>query len=113
MQRETKGNFLFLPVLAEEGNTVVTTVNLSEYIVFDLKRGSVALGGTSNYDAHDIEGAIGAKFANGTADVRIKGIEGEGRVLINADLELAVIGNMVELAFKGIAGGFATRYPSP
>lgn len=44
-------NFLFLPVLAEEGDTVVTTVNLSEYIVFDLKRGSVALGGTSNYDA--------------------------------------------------------------
>ena len=64
--------------------------------------------GTSNYDAFDIEGAIGAKFANGTADVRLKGIEGEGRILLNADLELAVINDMIELSFKGIAGGYRT-----
>ena len=64
--------------------------------------------GTSAYDAFDISGAIGAKFANGTADVRLKGIEGEGRILLNADLELAVINDMIELSFKGIAGGYRT-----
>ena len=64
--------------------------------------------GTSNYDAHDIEGAIGARFANGTADVLVEGIEGEGRILLNADVELAVVGSMLELSFKGIAGGYRT-----
>ena len=59
--------------------------------------------GTSNYDAFDIEGAIGAKFANGTADVFLEGIEGEGRLMLNGDLELVVIGNMLELAFHGIS----------
>jgi beta-fructofuranosidase len=64
--------------------------------------------GTSNYDAYDICGAIGAKFANGTCDMRVKGIEGEGRILINGDLELVVINDMIELAFHGIAGGYRT-----
>jgi beta-fructofuranosidase len=64
--------------------------------------------GSSNYDAHDIEGAIGARFANGTADVYLTGIEGEGRILLNADVELAVINDMIELSFKGIAGGYRT-----
>jgi beta-fructofuranosidase len=64
--------------------------------------------GTSNYDAFCICGAKGAKFANGTADVYLKGIEGEGRLMLNGDLELVVIGDMIELAFHGIAGGYRT-----
>ncbi len=64
--------------------------------------------GTSNYDAFCICGATGAKFANGTADVFLEGIEGEGRIMLNADLELVVIGDMLELAFHGIAGGYRT-----
>ena len=64
--------------------------------------------GSSDYDAFDIEGAIGARFANGTADVLVEGIEGEGRILLNADVELAVVGSMLELSFKGIAGGYRT-----
>jgi beta-fructofuranosidase len=64
--------------------------------------------GSSNYDAFDIEGAIGARFANGTCDLFLEGIKGEGRILLNADLELAVIGDMIELSFKGIAGGYRT-----
>ncbi|MBP3396386.1 MAG: hypothetical protein J6L87_04345, partial [Clostridia bacterium] len=43
-------NFLFLPVLAEEGDTgevVTTTVNLSEYIVFDLDGGNITIKGTT------------------------------------------------------------------
>lgn len=64
--------------------------------------------GTSNYDAFCICGAIGAKFANGTADVFLEGIEGEGRLMLNADLELVVIGDLIELAFHGIAGGYRT-----
>ena len=64
--------------------------------------------GSSNYDAFDITGAIGARFANGTAELILKGIEGDGRILLNADLELAVIGDMLELSFKGIAGGYRT-----
>jgi len=69
---------------------------------------SVGKLGTSDYDAYDIEGAIGAWFSNGTCDMRVKGIRGEGRIMVGHDLELTVINGMAELAFHGIAGGYRT-----
>jgi len=71
-------------------------------------RDNVGKLGSSNYDAHDISGAIGARFPDGTCDLFLEGIQGEGRILLNADLEFAVIGDMIELSFKGIAGGYRT-----
>ena len=62
--------------------------------------------GSSDYDMFEMEGAIGARFADGTGDVEISGIEGEGRLMLNGDLELMVHGDTCELAFLSHAGRF-------
>ena len=68
--------------------------------------GSTGTIGSSAYDMFSMEGAVGARFDNGCADVLIEGIEGDGRLMIGADLELLVRGDLLELAFTSPAGRF-------
>jgi len=68
-------------------------------------RGSTGTIGSSSYDMFSMEGAVGMR-AGGTADVEIRGIQGEGRLMINGDLELMVHGDTCELAFLSPAGRF-------
>ncbi|MBQ9059323.1 MAG: glycoside hydrolase family 32 protein [Atopobiaceae bacterium] len=67
--------------------------------------GATGTLGSSSYDYLNVDGAVGAHFA-GTADVEIEGIEGEGRLILNHDLELTVFGDIAELAFLSHAGRF-------
>ncbi len=70
--------------------------------------GATGTVGSSSYDMFDVSGAIGACFPNGTADVVVRGIEGEGRIMIGSDLELAVLRDMLELDFQGPSGRWRT-----
>lgn len=60
--------------------------------------------GTSPYDVFDLTGARGARFADGSCDLVIDDIDGEGRVLLGSELELLVCDQMLELCFHGAAG---------
>lgn len=70
--------------------------------------GASGFVGSSSYDMFTMDGACGASFAGGTCDVRIENIQGEGRLLLNADLEFVVHGDTAELVFLGPAGRFRT-----
>ena len=60
--------------------------------------------GTSPYDVFDLTGARGTRFADGSCDLVIDDIDGEGRVLLGSELELLVCDQMLELCFHGAAG---------
>ena len=70
-------------------------------------RGATGTVGSSPYDQFDLTGAVGETFP-GTCDLVLEGISGEGRVLLNADLELLVTEGLVELSFTGMAGAYRT-----
>ena len=57
----------------------------------------------------DVEGAVTACFPNGTCDALIEGIQGEGRVIIGADLELLIHGDTLELDFQSPSGRWRTN----
>ena len=59
-------------------------------------------------DRYDLDGAVGARFEDGCADVCLEGIEGEGRILLGADFELLLGPTCVEFAFTGAAGRYRT-----
>jgi beta-fructofuranosidase len=67
------------------------------------------VGSQTTCDMFDLTGAVSECFPGGTADVLIEGIEGEGRVIIGADLELIVLGDMLELDFQSPAGRWRTN----
>lgn len=75
----------------------------------DAAKGATGYVGSSHYDMFDLEGAIGAFFPGGTADVLIEDIVGSGRVIIGADLELIVLDDMVELDFQSPSGRWRTN----
>ncbi len=70
--------------------------------------GATGTVGSSSYDVFDLAGAIGARFADCSADVVVSGIQGDGRMMIGADLELIVMGDMLELDFQGPSGRWRT-----
>jgi len=69
--------------------------------------GATGTVGSSRYDQFDLSGAVGATFP-GTCDLVLESVSGEGRVLLNADLELLVTKGLIELAFTGMAGAYRT-----
>ena len=71
-------------------------------------KGATGTVGSSSYDMFSMEGAQGARFSRAAADVVVSGIQGEGRLMVGADVELLVHGGMLELAFLSPAGRFRT-----
>jgi len=67
------------------------------------------VGSQTTCDMFDIEGAVSALFPNGTCDTLIEDIQGEGRVIIGADLELLIHGDMLELDFQSPSGRWRTN----
>lgn len=66
--------------------------------------GSSGLIGSSPYDMVCMDGAVGATVPGCQLDLLVSDIRGEGRICLNADLELSVVGQTVELAFLRRAG---------
>ena len=71
------------------------------------------VGSQTTCDMFDVTGAKSARFPNGTADVLIKDIKGEGRVIIGSDLELLLHGDMLELDFQSPSGRWRTNRRLP
>ncbi|MCH4054329.1 MAG: glycoside hydrolase family 32 protein [Atopobiaceae bacterium] len=71
-------------------------------------RGTSGHVGGTTCDEFDLTGAVGAAFAGCAADVELLGIQGAGRLLLDADLELLVTPDMLELAFTSPAGRYRT-----
>ena len=67
------------------------------------------VGSQTTCDMFDLTGAKGALFPNGTADILIEDIEGEGRVIVGADFEILICGNMLEFDFQSPAGRWRTN----
>ena len=63
--------------------------------------------GSARAEEHDLAGAIGATFP-GTCDLVVEDLAGDGRILLNGDLELMISGDLLELAFLSPAGAFRT-----
>ncbi len=70
--------------------------------------GATGTIGSSSYDMFNLEGAVGARFERGTCDIELEGISGDGRLMLNDDLELLVHGNLCELSFTSLAGAYRT-----
>lgn len=82
-----------------------------EQVSFSAQVASGATGYTgsqTNCDMFDVDGAVAARFESGTADVLLQDIQGEGRVLIGADVELLIHDDMLELDFQSPAGRWRT-----
>lgn len=79
----------------------------------DNAHGSTGFLGSSHYDKFNMEGSIAATFADCGADVLIEGIEGEGRVMLNGDLQLVIHKDEADLIFNGHAGRFRTLRRMP
>ncbi|ERL13006.1 glycoside hydrolase, family 32, N-terminal domain protein [Coriobacteriaceae bacterium BV3Ac1] len=71
------------------------------------------VGSQTVCDMFDVTGAQAAYFPNGTADVLIEAIQGEGRVIIGSDLELFLHGDMLELDFQSPSGRWRTNRRLP
>lgn len=71
------------------------------------------VGSQTTCDMFDVTGAQAACFPNGTADVLIEDIQGEGRVIIGSDLELFLHGDMLELDFQSPSGRWRTNRRLP
>lgn len=71
------------------------------------------VGSQTSCDMFNVTGAQAAYFPNGTADVLIEDIQGEGRVIIGSDLELFLHGDMLELDFQSPAGRWRTNRRLP
>ena len=64
--------------------------------------------GSSSYDVFDLAGAVGTTFEDGTCDLELSGISGEGRVLLNDDFEILFARDIVEFSFQSWAGRYRT-----
>ena len=70
--------------------------------------GTTGTVGSAKNDEYDLTGAIGAGFAGGACDLEVTDIQGDGRILLNGDLELMVSDGLLELAFLSPAGAYRT-----
>ena len=70
--------------------------------------GTTGTVGSAKNDEYELSDAIGATFQGGTCDLLLDDIKGEGRILLNGDLELMVRKDLVELAFLSPAGAYRT-----
>lgn len=70
--------------------------------------GTTGTVGSAKNDEYELTGAIGATFPGGACDLMVEDVQGEGRILLNGDLELMVRHDMLELAFLSPAGAYRT-----